>query len=406
MSINALIAQGGQPIGGDVPQIVNMLQQRAQQTLQNNRLATQDQYAADEHVHQLDQFNQQKEENHAKKANDLSYALLQIKDPHEFLARVQQEPEIMAGLQQHNVDPSNYDQVLQGVKSTYDLTSRHLNIAPPKPMVVGAGDKVYAGQDPLNPNAPPQLLMSNEKSDAITPYQQEQLKLERRGQDMTAARARAGDRAPAYRDIIDPKNPKQLITIDGNLYKGGSVGDPGVIGIAGKEPTAAKEAETRGTGRSAVSDQIAGLRDLYTQLQQGGGITDTSAGSVTNAARAVKESGIGQATGRFFGTKNQSVRNGIQQSRPLLLQAIRSATGMSSKQMDSNVELKLYLSAATDPQLDVQTNMRALDHLEALFGGSSDAPAAPGPRVGAGASGSWGSSLPPDIAALVKKHGG
>lgn len=58
MSVNALIAQGVRPIGSDLPEIANMLQQHQQQQLQNNRLATQDQYAAQQHDQQTTEFDQ------------------------------------------------------------------------------------------------------------------------------------------------------------------------------------------------------------------------------------------------------------------------------------------------------------------------------------------------------------
>ena len=56
------------------------------------------------------------------------------------------------------------------------------------------------------------------------------------------------------------------------------------------------------------------------------------------------------------------------QTRPLLMQAIMKASGMSAKQMDSNAEMKLWLATATDPTLDVQANIAALDRLEGMFG--------------------------------------
>lgn len=174
------------------------------------------------------------------------------------------------------------------------------------------------------------------------------------------------DRAPAYRDIIDPADPKRMITVDGNTYRGGSLGSPGVLGVAGKEPTAAKAEETRGTGKQAVSDQVAALRDIYNQLNEGGGIVNTD--ESFNAGNALQSSALGQMAGRAFGTKNQSLRNQVSQQRPLLLQAIKQATGMSAKQMDSNAELKLYLAAATDPALDYQANLAALDNIDKLFG--------------------------------------
>ena len=36
--------------------------------------------------------------------------------------------------------------------------------------------------------------------------------------------------------------------------------------------------------------------------------------------------------------------------------------------MDSNAELKLFLSAATDPTKDIQANLAALDNMANLFG--------------------------------------
>lgn len=120
---------------------------------------------------------------------------------------------------------------------------------------------------------------------------------------------------------------------------------------------------------------IGGLRDSYTQLGKMGGITNTKQGPLSNLGAGIASSGIGQATGRMFGTEAQSIRNRIAQSRPLLLNAIKEATGMSAKQMDSNAELKMYLAAATDPTLDLQTNLNALAQLETLYGkGQSKAP--------------------------------
>lgn len=131
MSINALIAQGGRPIGADLPEVANMLNQRAQQTLQNNRLATQDQYAAEEHAQRTDQYNQEKTDRDAKQAYGESQQLLAIQDPGQLLSTVQQAPHILAGLQQHNVDLNNPDAVRQAITSVNQMTAAHLGIAPP-----------------------------------------------------------------------------------------------------------------------------------------------------------------------------------------------------------------------------------------------------------------------------------
>jgi hypothetical protein len=142
-----------------------------------------------------------------------------------------------------------------------------------------------------------------------------------------------------------------------------------------------EKAAARDAGGETVSGVIASLRDQYDQLDKAGGITNPAKGSVGNLAAGIQSSGVGQATGRLFGTQNQSARNTIAQQRPILLQAIMKATGMSAKQMDSNAELKLYLATATDPTLDVAANRRALDMIEKLYGVPTGAKP--------GASGDW-----------------
>ena len=141
-----------------------------------------------------------------------------------------------------------------------------------------------------------------------------------------------------------------------------------------------------GTGRETVNSLIATLRDQYQQLHSGGGIADPKAGVLPNLAAGIGSSGVGQFAGRMVGTQNQSLRNQIAQQRPLLLNAIKQATGMTAKQMDSNVELKMYLAAATDPTIDIRSNLAALEKLDELYGlsGKTATPPASGsnnPRV-------------------------
>lgn len=130
---------------------------------------------------------------------------------------------------------------------------------------------------------------------------------------------------------------------------------------------ATAEATKKAEGTVAVDTSLATLRDAYNRLEAGGGITSTENGPLDNAGASIASSGIGQATGKLFGTKNQSARNDIAMARPGLLAALMKATGMNSKQMDSNAELKLWLATATDPTLDVESNRKALDNIERKY---------------------------------------
>jgi hypothetical protein len=156
--------------------------------------------------------------------------------------------------------------------------------------------------------------------------------------------------------------------------------------IPGGPADAKTQAKLEGGG--TVDNVVANLRSMYDDLDTKGGIANPQKGALNNIAAGVSTSAIGQGVGKMLGTQNQSTRNTIAQQRPLLLQAIMKATGMSAKQMDSNAELKLYLSTATDPTLDVAANKRALDMIETLYGSGAGNKSITG-KPASGASGGW-----------------
>jgi hypothetical protein len=127
--------------------------------------------------------------------------------------------------------------------------------------------------------------------------------------------------------------------------------------------TQAKEA-----GAGDVSTEIIKLKDSYDKLLAGGGITDPSLRVGSNIMGKISSSAIGQTVGSTLGTRNATERDKIAQSRPLLMGAIMKATGMSAKQIDSNAELKLWLSTATDPNKSYEANIEALQNIENLYG--------------------------------------
>lgn len=199
-------------------------------------------------------------------------------------------------------------------------------------------------------------------------YESEQaLRRELAGQSNETRRALASQVAPSITTIVDPKNPDRMITIDARKYKGG---DEGVIGVSGKEPAAAKREEQQIQGRDQLESLTSNLRTYYNDLNKGSGIVNSENGALSNIPARLSSTGLGQFTGQLVGTKNQKIRDSIEQSRPLLLNAIKNATGMSAKQMDSNAEMKLWLATATDPTKDVQANMDALDNIEKYIYGN------------------------------------
>lgn len=121
---------------------------------------------------------------------------------------------------------------------------------------------------------------------------------------------------------------------------------------------------------------VVGLRQNYETLHKSGALVDPNQGTGSNIVARARASGIGQLVEGAVGTQAQTERDKITSSRPALLQAIVKATGMSSKQIDSNAEMKLMLQQATDPTMSYQANVAALKRLESMVSNLSKKPAA------------------------------
>ena len=180
-------------------------------------------------------------------------------------------------------------------------------------------------------------------------------------------------------------------------------GDQEVIPGGPADVKANAIAQRQADGASDVDVALGTLRDAYNRLEKGGGITSTNKDATSNALASIQSSGVGQAAGKLFGTNNQSARNDIAMARPALLAALMKATGMSAKQMDSNAELKLWLSTATDPTLDVQSNRKALENIEKKYMKGGSRPPPPPGNTG-GASESFGGGTPPPAGAPPQRR--
>lgn len=134
-----------------------------------------------------------------------------------------------------------------------------------------------------------------------------------------------------------------------------------------REKTEEKE-ETKTKAKEQLTTTVEQLKKNYDKLLQEGGIVSTQQGSVSNLGASLSSSRLGRAVGGAVGTKTQEQRQSIEQTRPLLLNLIKNATGMSAQQMNSNAEMQLYLNAATNPSLSYEANMEALANLDRLFG--------------------------------------
>ena len=170
--------------------------------------------------------------------------------------------------------------------------------------------------------------------------------------------------APSVTTIVDPTNPNQMISIDTRQYKGGGTGAVGVIGVSGKEPTAAVRENKATEGKAQLQDQLDDLRASFTSLNEKRAITSQERNPVSNLLSSIQGSAVGQIAGRTFGTKEQTERNLINSAKQRISTAIKNATGMSSQQLNSNFELKSMLDSLSDVNLGYEASMEIIDRLE------------------------------------------
>lgn len=121
-------------------------------------------------------------------------------------------------------------------------------------------------------------------------------------------------------------------------------------------------------GRKGLSETLDVLAGQYNKLNAGEGIPSTQNKWGSNLGAKLGTTGVGQWLGQVAGTENQQARDIISQTRPLLLADIKKATGMTASEMNSNAELQMWLSVATDPSKGYEANVEALKNLENKFG--------------------------------------
>jgi hypothetical protein len=207
-----------------------------------------------------------------------------------------------------------------------------------------------------------QLAASNasaaERQKEMQDFRRDMQKMQIENQRETA-KLQASLRPERNVTVLGPNG--EAITVPQSQSQGLPLYNPQAAGNLQKEKTKAQAKEQ-------LSGVVQQLNNSYTALEQGGGITSTAQGGLSNLGARLGSTGFGQAVGGALGTANQRQRQEIEQTRPLLLNLIKDATGMTASQMNSNAEMQLYLQAATDPKLTVEANRSALANLDKMFG--------------------------------------
>jgi hypothetical protein len=188
--------------------------------------------------------------------------------------------------------------------------------------------------------------------------------------ELTRAATEANRQAPqapqgSVVEIVDPNDPTKMIKINS------ITGVP--YGYSGAEPKAALRqekadaaAEKQAKAREGFATELDTIESNYNYLNEHGGITNPEKGALANIGSYLSQA-TGPTLGAMGGTANQSARNTIEGARSRMIPMFKEATGMSSKQMDSNAELKAAKNTLTNPDADYASNMQAIAALKKAY---------------------------------------
>ena len=168
------------------------------------------------------------------------------------------------------------------------------------------------------------------------------------------------------------------------------------LAAALKGPSAAvlkaqEKADKVAEGKAGLSDTIEVAKTLVTDIEKMGGMTSTSKAPLANLITSLGTGTVGQFGGRLVGTETQAKRDELKSIRLQLLNAVKEATGMSSQQLNSNVELKTWLESLGGENMTKEANLAILNNISNRYlkGYQPTAPAAPNAPAGAGKTVKW-----------------
>ena len=155
------------------------------------------------------------------------------------------------------------------------------------------------------------------------------------------------------------------------------------IAAVNAEAEAAKIAAAKVPGRKQVSSVLKKIGTAYEELEKREAIGSEKRGGFANIMDYVGTSAPGREVQKAFGTPSSKYLSQIINLRKALATAVMNATGMSSQQMNSNVELQLTLDTLTDPTQGIEAARIAIADLEELYGVPGTAVTAVAPRAAA-----------------------
>jgi GH24 family phage-related lysozyme (muramidase) len=137
-------------------------------------------------------------------------------------------------------------------------------------------------------------------------------------------------------------------------------------------------------GQNDVEKTLDKMMTAYAKLNELKAIPSTERTFGENLGAYAAGTTFGQEVEKMRATPAQKQRNELKSLRRMLLEDIKKATGASSKEMDSNFELKNVLESLSDETQDIDSVRRIVADLSARYGlGRVAAPAEAAPATGA-----------------------
>ena len=163
--------------------------------------------------------------------------------------------------------------------------------------------------------------------------------------------------------IVNPANKDEMIVVD--TYSGR------VIGSAGAEPKSLIRQEKEQAkideqtkGQESFQSTLYNLKGEYEKLNSLGSMKSDQNSSIANAL-GVK---LKTSTGQLLGTETGTAISNIEQARKSIIQDIKTATGMSAGQLNSNFELQNMLDTVTNPNSSYEAVQDQLNTMSKKFG--------------------------------------
>ena len=163
--------------------------------------------------------------------------------------------------------------------------------------------------------------------------------------------------------IVNPDNPDEMIVVNTATGR--------IIGSAGAEPKSLIRQEKEQAkideqtkGQESFQSTLYNLKGEYEKLNSLGSMKSDQNSSIANAL-GVK---LKTSTGQLLGTETGTAISNIEQARKSIIQDIKTATGMSAGQLNSNFELQNMLDTVTNPNSSYEAVQDQLNTMSKKFG--------------------------------------